>query len=107
MSIDYTRGDSPAYDGYREAWASQREEELQARIDELETQLAERDRRLEAAHLIVDERDTLMKRHSAQVEAIRKRIDNGGLSDDEKQFLWDLCFETNYDRRNAGMEGEG
>lgn len=48
-----------------------------------------------------DERDTLMKRHREQVEVIRKRVDNGGLSDDEKRLLKDLHFETNYDRRSG------
>lgn len=52
------------------------------------------------ADTIRDERDTLMKRHRAQVEVIRKRIDGGGLTDDEKRLLKDLHFETHYDRRN-------
>lgn len=49
---------------------------------------------------IRDERDTLMKRHRAQVEVIRKKIDGGGLTDDEKRLLKNLSFETHYDRRN-------
>ncbi len=52
------------------------------------------------AALVKDERDTLMKRHHEQVEAIRTRIDGGGLSSDEKRLLADLNFETHYDRRN-------
>lgn len=47
-----------------------------------------------------DERDTLMKRHRAQVEVIRKRIDGGGLTGDEERLLKDLNFETHYDRRS-------
>lgn len=51
------------------------------------------------AGVIKDERDTLMKRYREQVEVIRTRIDNGGLSTDEKRLLEDLHFETSYDRR--------
>jgi hypothetical protein len=55
---------------------------------------------LAKAKIIRDERDTLMARHERQVETIRHRIDIGGLSQEEKQLLLDLGFETNYDRRN-------
>jgi hypothetical protein len=46
-----------------------------------------------------NERDALMRRHSEQVEVIRKRIDNGDLLPEEKRLLQDLRFEINYDRR--------
>lgn len=37
---DYTKGDAPVYDGFREGWARQEKEELQARIVELEESIA-------------------------------------------------------------------
>jgi hypothetical protein len=46
-----------------------------------------------------DERDTLMRRHWERVEVIRNRVDNGGLSQEEKRLLDDLGFSTDYDRR--------
>lgn len=60
---------------------------------ELERATAERDDYQE-------KHETLMRRHSQQVEAIRKRIDAGGLTSDEKRLLNDLGFETRYDRRD-------
>jgi antitoxin component HigA of HigAB toxin-antitoxin module len=53
------------------------------------------------ADVTLDERNALMKRHSDQVEVIRQIIDERGLTAEEKQLLKKLCFETNYDRRNA------
>lgn len=38
-------------------------------------------------------------RHGAQIEAVRKRIDNGGLTEEEKRLLEELGIEYHYDRR--------
>ena len=70
---------------------------------ELVAELEASKRRERAA---VEERDTLMRRHSKQVEVIRQRIDAGELIAEEKRLLDDLVFETQYDRRGPAQEAE-
>lgn len=46
-----------------------------------------------------DQLETWATRHGAQIEAVRTRIDNGGLTEEEKRLLEDLHIEYHYDRR--------
>lgn len=73
-------------------------------IESLQAQLAESQRQLRAA---VEERDTMMRRHSNQVEVIRQRIDAGWLTCEESWLLSELMFETRYDRRGPQEAEEG
>ena len=56
--------------------------------------------------LAVEERDTIMRWRSRQIEAIRRRIDTGGLSQDEQALLDDLMLPRQYDRRGPIDGGE-
>lgn len=69
----------------------------------LQNLLTESQRRERAA---VEERDTMMRRHSNQVEVIRQRIDAGWLTCEESWLLSELMFETRYDRRGP-QAGKG
>ena len=46
-----------------------------------------------------DRHDTLMRRWEGMVEAIRRRIDAGTLTDDDKRLLDELNLPHGYDRR--------
>lgn len=46
-----------------------------------------------------DRHDTLMRRWEGMVEAIRRRIDAGTLTDDDKRLLDELNLPYRYDRR--------
>ena len=46
-----------------------------------------------------DKHDTLMRRWEGMVEAIRRRIDAGTLTDDDKRLLDELNLPHGYDRR--------
>lgn len=46
-----------------------------------------------------DRHDTLMLRWEGMVEAIRRRIDAGTLTDDDRRLLDELCLPHEYDRR--------
>ena len=48
-----------------------------------------------------EERDTLLRRHSERIEAVRRRIDCGGLTAEEKRLLAYLDIPYEYDRRTA------
>lgn len=54
-----------------------------------------------------EKHETLMRRHSKQVEVIRRRIDAGDLTAEEKRLLNDLEFETRYDVRGPQEAGKG
>lgn len=53
-----------------------------------------------------DRHDTLMRRWEGMVEAIRRRIDAGTLSDDDKRLLDELNLPHRYDKRGARFESE-
>lgn len=46
-----------------------------------------------------DRHDTLMRRWEGMVEAIRRRIDAGTLTNDDRRLLDELCLPHEYDRR--------
>lgn len=48
-----------------------------------------------------DRHDTLMRRWEEMVEAIRRRVDAGTLTDDDRRLLDELCLPHQYDRRGS------
>ena len=48
---------------------------------------------------VKDKHDTLMRHWEGMVEAIRRRIDAGTLTDDDKRLLDELNLPHRYDRR--------